>query len=136
MSSFITASHSFDEAGLFPGHDLEPVVKSREFESGLDTPIEPGTLVKENGNGKIRPFNQGTDAESDIVGVYAGASQIDTTERVSGPVLVFGPVVQSELVSWTAADGSTTADPSDAALEALETNAPPVFPMETIVNGT
>jgi len=136
MSSFITASHSFDEAGLFPGHDLERVVKSREFESGLTNPIEPGTLVKENNNGNIRPWNQGTDAESDIVGVFAGASQLDTSKRTSGPVLVFGPVVQSELVSWTAANGSTTAEPSDAALEALETNAPSVFPVEPTVNGT
>jgi len=136
MSSFITASHSFDEAGLFPGHDLERVVKSREFESGLTNPIEPGTLVKENNNGNIRPWNQGTDAESDIVGVYAGASQLDTSERTSGPVLVFGPVVQSELVSWTAANGSTTAEPSDAALGALETSAPSVFPVEPTVNAT
>jgi len=51
-------------------------------------------------------------------------------------VLVFGPVVQSELVSWTAANGSTTAEPSDAALGALETSAPSVFPVEPTVNAT
>jgi len=55
MSSFIIASHSFDEGGLFPGHDLEPVVKSREFEGGLTNPIEPGTLVKE----KVAPHTRG-----------------------------------------------------------------------------
>jgi hypothetical protein len=135
MSSFITASHSFDEAGLVPGHDLPTVVKSAEFSSGLSNEIEPGTLLKLN-TGTYEPWIQGTDAEADIEGVYLGASPLDTTSRTSGPVLRFGPVTQGQLVSWTAANGSSTAAPTDAALVALENNAPSIFAIEPTVNQT
>lgn len=71
-------------------------------------------------SGDYEPWIQGTDDVAEIAGVFASPQAVDTDTDEAGLIRVFGPVRKDKLVSWTAANGSTTADPSDAALAQLE----------------
>lgn len=119
MGNFVRSTQTFTEHALNAAHNLPHVDRTKSFTSGLSAELEPGTLLKENA-GNLEPWIQGTDAASLIVGVYAGHQNLDTANQTEGLARVFGPINADELVSWTAADGSTTADPTQAALDQLE----------------
>lgn len=76
-------------------------------------------LVSRNPAGTFEPWIQGTDHPDLIAGIMAGSQTLDTDTNEVGLVRVFGPVRKDTLVAWTAADGSTTADPNAAALAEL-----------------
>lgn len=76
-------------------------------------------LTPAHGLGEYQPWIQGTDPVAEIAGVYVGPDDLDTAETTNGLVRRFGAVNQKELTAWTAADGSTTASPTEAALMAL-----------------
>jgi len=100
-------------------HNLAPMDRLKEFVANQSKVISPGTILKSY-DGDMVPWVQGTDYLEDIVGVYAGAADLDTSKDVFGLVRVFGPLQKAKLVAWTAADGSTTAAASADALAALE----------------
>lgn len=77
--------------------------------------------------GAYRPWIQGTDHPALIEGILSHAQDIDTGSTTIALVRLFGPVNSKKLIAWTAADGSTTADPAAAALAQLE--ARHIFPM-------
>lgn len=122
----VVANQSWEDQQLNVAHDLAHVDANRSFVA-VSADVEPGTLLKENGSGNFLPWNQGTDSADAIVGVYVGPDALDTSSQNAGLVRIFGPVNKDELISWTAANGSTTADPTSAAITALQGEY--IFPM-------
>jgi len=109
--------------------DIEDV--TNEFSVTADEEITQGstnyssdTLIvlwstAAHGVGQYEPWIQGTDPISEIAGVYVGVEDLDTSKRDAAIVRRFGPVRESALIAWTAANGSSTADPNDQAKAAL-----------------
>lgn len=119
-------SQSYEEVkSINAAHNLHPMDRLKLFTADQAAAITPGTLLKASAvvgeEGEMVPWIQGTDAANLIVGIYAGAADLDTASDTFGLVRVFGPVRKDKLTAWTAADGSTTADASAAAIDQLET---------------
>ena len=106
------------EEGLNAAHNLPYVDLTKAYKAD-NGEIPAGTLLKLTA-GEHERWVQGTDAAGLIVGVAAQASPIDTARQAVGLVRVFGPVRKAKLVAATAADGSASEAPNDAALAALE----------------
>ena len=109
-------------------HNLAPVDLLKPFTDlgAAAASVATGVLLKKNGS-DFEPWIQGTDAANLIAGVFSGPSALVTDTDQLGLVRVFGPVQKDKLAAWTAADGSTTATPTTAALDQLETLF--VFPL-------
>lgn len=105
-------------AGINAAHEVKPMDRTKAFKAD-DGVYAAGTLLKTVGGDRER-WVQGTDAVGLITGIYVGPAPLDTARQAVGLVRLFGPVRKPALVAATAADGSTTADPTDAALDALE----------------
>ena len=111
-------SQSYNEfESINAAHNLPYVDRPKTFAAALT--IAPGTLLKDSGGDKT-PWIQGVDAATLITGVYSGPAEIDTDDDTIALVRIFGPIRKAKLIAWTAADGSTTADPSAAAIAQLE----------------
>ena len=118
MSDFVKFSHTYGEAeSINAAHNLAPMDLTKVYAD--DIKIDPGTLLKA-ATGKMTPWIQGVDNANLIVGICSHHMTLDTGKQVTGLVRVFGPVRKARLRAWTAANGSTTAEPNAAALTQLE----------------
>ena len=121
MSDFVKLQATWTEQPLNAAHPLPPLDIPRTFDV-VAVPVGRGTLLKDSAS-SVTPWIQGTDAEALITGIYTGEQDLDTAKVTTGLVRIFGPIRKDALVAWAIADGSTQAAPTQAALDALRTNA-------------
>lgn len=118
MSDFKYPLVEHTERNIDTAHNKPDVDLTKPFKAA-DGVYVLGTLLKTVA-GKQERWVQGTDAVGLITGVYVHHQDIDTAKMAAALVRVEGTVARVGLVAATAANGSTTAAPTQAALDALE----------------
>jgi hypothetical protein len=121
MASFKDTLLTYGERSINAGHNKANVDLSLKLKADNGVYVL-GTILKDGTGadaGTLVRWVQGTDADNLVRAVLVDHEDVDTAKRAVAVCRVEGTVARTGLVAATAADGSTTAAPTETALAAL-----------------